>query len=1013
MKKKIAEHISKALPAVFSNIGKTLKNNFDANGQEILQDATGTAAIITKLFAQPAIDSYFQNLTEEKLKDHGLNVYIKAGFMQATESLEEIKDSLDKELAAESVLNFLNDELAKQGFGTENILLIFKPKYHPAIAAIKRHYENVLRQLGTPPLAIKNFTRHFNEHIEEKVRDEFGDYYVEHLQETEEFRLNDAETDFLWDMSELGHIGFKESENLQYEQTYACWKKVSEFKAEDNHEPNNIEEQEKDLQAINELIEQYFSQDTKGSLDKILFIIADFGKGKSVFLRHYTSELAKQYIETQEGLFPVYFNLRNFSTYSSEPKLGVISDYLEVEYAIKIDSEHFKKNQYIFLIDSLDESGELNKASIDKVIASVKKVQSMDTETCRTNRLVISTRPFDEGLEAHLNAHKPYVVTNKEKRDIPYFISIYGFKKQQFNHWLINTLKDYPELDTIQTTGFAKNIIENIKQGEATDIHQLLLDNNTLSTSELRRPIFAYMIFQLIINNIDFSAVGKIGVYLSFLNLLTKDAKHIHDTSYSVNLNQEFEFRNLLHSIASLWMHKRQQGQQGALNKADVCRVLDGENKKETDIKVLERYADDGVIEIQFLSHSYFGENDNVLHFQHQSFAEILLAEYYLKVFIKYALDEEFDVEEARTKLILGEPTAQTIQFFTEMLKLLIETATDENSQQVLEKRKLLFPLMASLATKKNNKLFCNAIYYEWFKQYPCKENEANYPPKLLVHWCIDQDKIDKIIRLAREILESKTNYILTQAETKTALYDNELLVVQDKLSNFAPDIDRWLALLVGNTLYNHVEEERFFNWNIKNFEHLFDLIRNWNYNYNEPAPKWGVGLFMGINMKSNKEVVSLNYCNLAFINFSHSYFYKLSFMFSYIGDGRYSNLQSAHEFDLAFTHIGQNIQTPIHLARLLNVRISPWGNAGAENTYISKEGWLFNSEYIYPLKDLFIYGLKNGLFTVKDTHSWFEFETKETEEEFFKKIGDLTEYQQLEIELQNDEGIIKIKAIK
>ena len=30
--------------------------------------------------------------------------------------------------------------------------------------------------------------------------------------------------------------------------------------------------------------------------------------------------------------------------------------------------------------------------------------------------------------------------------------------------------------------------------------------------------------------DIDFSAIGKIGVYLSFLNLLTKEAKHIHDT---------------------------------------------------------------------------------------------------------------------------------------------------------------------------------------------------------------------------------------------------------------------------------------------------------------------------------------------------------------------------------------------------------------------------------------------------------------------------------------------------
>ena len=153
-------------------------------------------------------------------------------------------------------------------------------------------------------------------------------------------------------------------------------------------------------------------------------MIADFGKGKSVFFRHYASQLAKQYIETQEGLFPVYFNLRNFSSYSSESKLGVIADYLEVEYAIKIDSDHFKKNQYVFLIDSLDESGELNKSSINRTISSVKKIQNIDKETCRNNRLIISTRPFDEGLEVHLNSHSPQVIENEEKREVSYFIEV-------------------------------------------------------------------------------------------------------------------------------------------------------------------------------------------------------------------------------------------------------------------------------------------------------------------------------------------------------------------------------------------------------------------------------------------------------------------------------------------------------------------------------------------------------------------------------------------------------------
>ena len=586
-----------------------------------------------------------------------------------------------------------------------------------------------------------------------------------------------------------------------------------------------------------------------------------------------------------------------------------------------------------------------------------------------------------------------------------YFISIYGFKKQQFNHWLICTLKNYSKLDTIQTSDFAKDIIENIKQGKDADIHQLLLKNDTLSISELRRPIFAYMIFQLIINNIDFSAVGKIGVYLSFLNLLTKDAKHIHDTSYMVNLGQEFAFRNLLHTISSLWMYQRQQGKQGALNKADICRVLDGDDKKESDTIILERYANEGVTEIQFLSHSYFGKNDNILHFQHQSFAEILLAEYYLKIFIKYALDKDSDVEEARAKLVLGEPTMQTIQFFTEMLNLLKETATNINNKQAIEKRKLIFPLMASLATEKNNGLFCNAIYYEWFKNCPCVENEANYPPTLLEDWCINQDKIDKIIGLAREIIESKTNYILAKAETKTALYDNELLVVQHRLNSFPPDIDRWLALLVGNTLFNNVKKEIFFNWNIKNYDHLFDLIKNWNCAYRMPAPVWGTKLFMGINMSDNTNQVVLACCSLVGIDFSHSYFENLTFMYSDIRATVYLNMHSLSNFDLAFTHIGQNIQTPIQLARLVDHGHAEegWSNFGSEKTYIGKEsiaiGSMCINQITHTLKGLFIYGLNNKLFTIEDIKSWFEFETEEIAKQFFKEVGDLSQYQVQKLE--------------
>lgn len=696
MNKKATERVVNTIPTILQNALSYLKDNFDENIQDALGSASGTTGIIIKLFGQPFIDSYFEKQTEKKLEYFGLDTYLKASFAQAEESLNEIAANLDQNLPPDSVYTVTNQILQGElkNFEPGDVILIFQPKYHPTVLFVKNSYIRILKGIKATPADIKAFQKHFNDNIESQVAQAFGDDYETHLAETEEFRLKDNETTFLWAMTELGRIGFKETEDLKYELTYAQWKKVADFHKKDREKLNDeeFEQQEQALKPIDDLINAYFDQGSDNHLEKILFVISDFGKGKSVFLRQQAAKLARNYLETGEGLFPVYFNLRNFKNYSSEPKLGVISDFLETEYGIKIDNDYFKKKCYIFLIDSLDESGELNKASIDQVIGSVQRIQNIDKTLCRTNRMIITSRPFDDGLDYHLRSHQPHIIKNKEGRDIEYFISIYGFTKQQFNNWLKETLSGYEDLDKIRTTGSAHEIIQNVKNKEAFDAYEQLLKNKTLSRGELRRPIFAYMIYQLILNNIDFLSVGKIGVYLSFLNLLTKEAKHIHDINYRINLKEEFKFRSILHAIAALWMYERQQGKQGVLKKADICRVLDGERKQnETDNQILERYKNEGVLEIRFLSHSYFGENDNVLHFQHQSFAEILLAEYYLKVFIKYALDEDVDSETARTKLILGEPTEQTIQFFKEMLQLLRETAVAEVTDEVIEKENYYF----------------------------------------------------------------------------------------------------------------------------------------------------------------------------------------------------------------------------------------------------------------------------------------------------------------------------------
>jgi hypothetical protein len=1011
MKIETAERITKAIPSMFKNVLAYTKDNFDKKGQEILKGATGTIGVLINLFGKPLIDKYFDKQKEKKLENFGLQTYLKAAFVQAGKSLAEIEGDFDDKEATEVLFEILTDSLEDQekDFDKSDVLLIFQPRYHPGVLFVKDHYIRILRAIDTSTANIKRFQKHFNENIEKQIQSEFGDDYTQHLEDTKKHRLRENETHFLWDMKEKGRIGFKESEDLKYEETFARWKKVSGLREEEG--------EEEALQPTEKLIDEYFSNAPNNHLEKILFIIADFGKGKSVFLKHHASKLAKKYLETGEGDFPVYFNLRNFKNFSSEPRLGVISDYLETRYSIKIDDEYFIKKRYIFLIDSLDESGELTKKSIDKVISSVKNIQGIDKTIYKTNRLIITSRPFEEGLPYHLKGHKPHIIKNEEGRDIEYFISIYGFTKSQFNDWLLESLKAEKNLDNIQATGFAQKIIESIKNQKEIDIYEELVEKGTLSKSELRRPIFAYMIFQLILSNIDFSALGKIGVYLSFLNLLTKEAKHIHDTGYRINLKEEFEFRNLLHAIASLWMYERQQGRQGALKKADICRVLDGENKGETDEQILERYKNENVVEIQFLSHSYFGERENVLHFQHQSFAEILLAEYYVKVFIKYALGEEFDVEEARTKLLLGEPTEQTIQFLKEMLRMLRETAVEEVTEGMIEKRRLLFPLMASLANQKNNKLFCHDIHYSWYKRCEIAENRAEYPVESLENWCIRKKEIDKVVHLAREIMESKTNYLMTRADVKTALYNKEILAVRNnKLSSFPPDMDRWLALLAGSELFNDEENERFFNGKIKNFEHLFDLIRNWNYTYGDSAPSWGEKLFRGIDMRDTEERINLSHLTLSGIDFSYSYLKYLNAEYSKLDHCRFNNssfracsFAICTLFETTFSEINRiEDYLRIELGDIYGVKIPPilchiLGKE-AHQSYVDLGSSLstlgaklfkgYHIDIFKILEGFLIYGLQHQLFTVEEIKTWFQFESEEDKKEFFQKIDGLKKYE-------------------
>lgn len=907
MNKSTAQRIIEIIPDVLKTTASWIKKHFDKDGQEILNNATGTIGLVVKFFGKPLIDNYFEKRSKHKLDDYGSHTYIVAAYNQASKSIEKIENFIKSEKTPEDILAIFSDITTSNliSFDKNNTLLIFQPQYHPIVVNIKKSYIDMLQKLNVEQVHINTFLSDFNDNIEKQIQNEFGSDYEKHKEEVREFNMKNNEAKILWETARLSRIGFDLSEDLKYEETYGQWKEVSKYRENDFDESleyklNSTQNVETKLKSVKNLINQYFSEHE--NINKILFVIADFGKGKSVFLKHYASEYAKKYVNTKEGLFPIYFNLRDFKNYDRNSKLGVISDFLQKKYAIDIGSDYFKSKKYIFLIDSLDESGDLSKASIDNVINSIKQIQSIDATLYRDNRIIISSRPINEGLDIHLKNHEAFCVNNEEGRPMPCFISLYGFKKEQFNNWLHYTLKEHHKRTSpVENIDFVSALYEDINNSKISDIFSMLIENKTLGASELRRPIFAYMIYQLIINNIDFLKIGKIGIYLSFINLLTKDAKHIKDPNYSIKLEEEFQFRNVLHAISALWMYERHRGKQGALKKADVCRVLDAKNDNENDQDILLRYKERGVVEINFLSHSYFGEENNILHFQHQSFAEILLAEYYLKIFIKYALDDETNIDEIRSKLILGVPTEQTINFFVELISLLKSTTLPDNyegniSKDIIEKRKLIFPLLASLSNRNNNTLFCHSIFYSWYQKF-CNftDNQTDYPISALENWAINNSLIEKIILLCSNILNSNNNFILSKAVSKSCLFDSELMLVQnEKLHNILPNIDRWLALLLGNNLHNEMLSNniRLFNRDLKiNYQNLLDMLRCESYANADSCVSlsWKHNLFKGVDFSKNKTRIKL-YNILNNINFSHSHFSNIDFSGCLLGNVNFSN---------------------------------------------------------------------------------------------------------------------------
>lgn len=835
-------------------LAKNVSSNFENNGESIL-DNSGIASSIIKLIGQHAIDEYFQKSSEKKLENLGAKTYLKAALDCAESSIEKIKneiliDTLDASTLLEKLDNINNE--------TTSLQLYLIPNYNPAIQQVKKVYLQYLTSLNIDKNTKTAFIKNFNVNIETFVINAFGKDYDKHKEDIKAQWLNQNEELLLAEMIELKRVGLQENESLGYEDTFGQWCSIGTLDSNRLHEVH-----EKNQRSVTELLEEFFSSEKNDFFsDCITFIVADFGKGKSVFLKQYSSSLAERYISTNSGPIPVYFNLNKYhdKKYDHLKNRGIIDSFLRSEYKIDIEDEYFRKKEFIFLIDSLDESGDLNK--VDEVINSVYKLNKNSPLDSPKHKIIIASRPIDKELSKSICNFKSKLDNNKH----PQFISLYGFKPDQFDHWLKTSVLS--KLNGRFEIQKKDSVTELLFSGWSTDnfsAYNSLLKNNVLDREELVKPLFAYILYQLLTNNINIPSNGRVGIYLSFLHYISSQAKFVSNSSEGIK--DELCNRKVLHAISAIWCKQRSTGENAIISREHIKLSLIGSNAP--DAQAIQQF--NTIDELKFLSHSYFGDSEQNLHFQHQSFAEILLAEYFLKVFLNEALNDEPNINKTRELIFIGEPTIATMEFFSELVKILIAGVEDDEKNitpEIIRKRKLLLPVIGSLSAPIfREKLHNPALKAKIFKSKDILHTERDIIEK---YWPITEEILENLNELASNILLQKNSIKLAQHVSMTSLFNNELVLIDNEKSCKREDIDKWLSICLGGLIcYNRKNKQYFLEKNELAYC-FFKLIQD---SSSKSIPSWVTAISSDLFNHTNFRDGILNGLDIDGVDFSHSTF--------------------------------------------------------------------------------------------------------------------------------------------
>lgn len=525
------------------------------------------------------------------------------------------------------------------------------------------------------------------------------------------------------------------------------------------------------------LIEKYFEKLGDSYHGNILFLVAEFGKGKTVFLEHMMSECAEQHLKDSQFYFPIYFDMRDFflKKYNPDDPYGIINSYMKVDKLLNLDNEYFrKKNKFIF-IDSLDELiSHRDFDDLEKCLDSILRINRIDPAENRKTRIIVASRPLGSELN---KLFEKYNVGNQSE-----FYAIYfsAFQKAQFNRWLYKAVS---ASKTKTHGGIAQKIIE-----AGANIHPSNFDRAGVDITQyfegLRkedlRPLFAFLIYRLIVVGIEISNWGRLEVYLQFLNYISGGAK-MTEKAFP-NLQQ----RKNLQLVAAAW-NIYNSGHQ--LNNETVAKLQDN-----LTFNVKGSFPKDS------LYHYENSNNGQRINFQHESFAEILVAEYVVSRLLR-AVKFNSPIEEFRKDLLIGEPTNESYYFIFNILELLYKSIEDRSN------RALLVPCVHEI----------------------CRESKrsVNDPVKEVVsHWPINRDLMINAIDYCRNVWNSAENYVMSESEgLKNSL--SSLIHIKSDAQKVEFNVDKLLVLVVSTRLvellnYPLNPSEKFTSHiqSLQNFEH-------------------------------------------------------------------------------------------------------------------------------------------------------------------------------------------------